>query len=144
MTEYKKPELSELENMIIRYINTKRNISPWTFDGDGFEIEYSDWPLQLDDVLKNGDMRFNKDNLVYELNGWEETDFEKQIRQINMTGGEYIQASQILGVSGKVGLKLDDESDKLLVFDENKTDLEVEIDFLIRGGSSYPGETPPF
>lgn len=144
MTEYKKPELSELENMIIRYINTKRNISPWTFDGDGFEIEYSDWPLQLDDVLKNGDMRFNKDNLVYELNGWEETDFEKQIRQINMTGGEYIQGSQILGVSGKVGLKLDDESDKLLVFDENKTDLEVEIDFLIRGGSSYPGETPPF
>jgi hypothetical protein len=61
-----------------------------------------------------------------------------------MTGGRYVQASQILGVSGQVGLKLDSESDKLLVFDNNRTDLEVEIDFLIKGGSSYSGETPPF
>lgn len=69
MTEYEEPQLSDLENMIIRYIDNKRDISPWTFDGDGFEIDYSDWPIQLDDVLKNGEMRFDKDNLLYELKG---------------------------------------------------------------------------
>lgn len=144
MTEYDEPDVDYLAEMIYEHIQNKREIDPWRYNGRGFNIDYSEWPIQIDDVLRNGEMRFDADRMVYKVDGWMETDFDYEIRRRNATGGDYVNGSQILAVSGEIGVRVDEGTENVLIFDEQGTDLDVEASFRIKGESSYSGERPPF
>ena len=93
-------------------------------------------------MVSSETIEFDEEELCYHIDAFREVDVEGyEIRSRNSTGGDYVNFSQILAIRGEIGLE---HSDNELVFDPNSTDLEHEISFDLKGGSSYSGETPPF
>jgi hypothetical protein len=145
MSQYKKPEIQYIVNSVMEYISDKRGEDPWTYNGKGFEIDHSSWPVRLQDLITEKKLDFDEDELCYRVDEWREGSYDGyEIRRRNATGGDYVDFDQILGIRGKIGLKVDPATDNSLIVDYESTELDAEIAFNIKGGRSHRGETPPF
>lgn len=145
MTEYDKPEPQYVANMVYEYIRNREKIDPWTHTHKGLEINYSQFPIQLEDIITDDTLTFDSKELCYEIDEFKEVDVDGfQVKRRNATGGDYLDFSQILSLGGKIGMKVDEATENQLIFDPESTELQWEISFRVTGGESYRGETPPF
>lgn len=145
MSEYAKPDIRYIVNSVMEYISNQRKTDPWTYNQEGVEIHHSDWPVQVQDIITEENVEFDQNELCYRIDVAREGNQEGyEIRSRNSTGGDYADIDQVIGVYGKIGLKVDPSTDDVLVIDYESTDLDVEISISLSNGESYSGETPPF
>jgi len=130
-----RPTKDELVEEIYQYIQD-RELNPWEFTDRGATVPYDDWPIQLQDVIKEEEVEFDPDTLKCTIEAFrEERKNGYRLRRRGASGGDYIDFRQIFALSGDVVFEV--TNDEFYQLDTEKTTLDYEIEFEITGSSSY-------